>query len=488
MRRKNETGQALAFTAVAMVVVLGFVGLGIDMGMMRYQKRLQQTAADAAAIAGASNLGFSGIQAGAQSAAAVNGFTDNTGGGACVAPPTSLPVGSITVTVCNPPSTGPHSTGTNPAAYVEAFVSVGQPTYFMQIFGISGETVTARAVATNYSGAGGTSGGDNTGCLFTLGPPSSSIEGVNINGSAILNAPTCGILDNGNYNTKGNKLIVNADTFAVQGTGNISGPGGSVTCSGGTSSCPTYNSPPTPDPLAGVPSPCTQGYSCTICPSGSGCTVADPAININGGTTCGTGCVYSGGTYNISPGTYSSISIQGAGSTPNVVFQPGMYIIDGAGSCSSSACFNETGNANVTGDGVTFYFMNNSTVNFAGTPNVNLTAPKTGTYSDVLMYQAPYPCSSTPCDVNLSQNLMVGGDQGPNLGGTSGSQFNGILYFPSDQMTFYGNNVSYSVGMVVSDSLNLSGNPTVNFTGLPGLPGPLPPGSTFGVGRAFLVE
>jgi len=90
------------FTAAAAVVLMAFAGLAVDMGMIRYQKRLQQTAADAAALAGASNLTFPGVQAGAQAASATNGFTDNTSGGAC-ADSTNTAVGSVTVTICNHP-------------------------------------------------------------------------------------------------------------------------------------------------------------------------------------------------------------------------------------------------------------------------------------------------------------------------------------------------------------------------------------------------
>jgi uncharacterized membrane protein len=43
----------LYITAAALVVLMGFMGLGLDMGVLRYEKRLQQSAADAAAIAGA---------------------------------------------------------------------------------------------------------------------------------------------------------------------------------------------------------------------------------------------------------------------------------------------------------------------------------------------------------------------------------------------------------------------------------------------------
>ena len=187
MKRKNEAGQALVFAAVGLVVIIGVAGLGIDMGMLRYQKRLQQTAADSGALAGANNLAFpasGGITAGAKNASAGNGFTDGTN--------------NVTVTVNNPPTSGPHSSGANSGKYVEVLVTAVQPTYFMKVLGINSQTITARAVATNVSGV--TSGG---GCLYTLGAPNSAIEGVNINGSAVLNAPTCGFNDSGTFDTAG---------------------------------------------------------------------------------------------------------------------------------------------------------------------------------------------------------------------------------------------------------------------------------------------
>src|SRR6266446_580249 len=119
MKRKNQSGQVLIGTAVAMVVLAGFAGLAIDMGTLRYQKRLQQTAADSAAIAGAQNLEFgSGVTVGAQGAAAQNGYTDNNSGAGCV----NAAVGCISVAVnalgsTGGPLTGPHA---GDPKYVEA--------------------------------------------------------------------------------------------------------------------------------------------------------------------------------------------------------------------------------------------------------------------------------------------------------------------------------------------------------------------------------
>ncbi|MGB8442269.1 MAG: pilus assembly protein TadG-related protein, partial [Candidatus Acidiferrales bacterium] len=409
MTRKSESGQALVFTALALVVLLGFAGLAIDMGTLRYQKRLQQSAADAAAIAGASNLASSsgGVSAGAVAASATNGFSAGSAGSGCPPPAPATTVGSVAVAVNNPPCSGPHN---GDGKYVEVYVSEVQPTYFMSIFGVNSETITARAVATNLSG------GNGGGCLYTLGPPSSSIEGVNINGNATLNGPSCGIVDNGNFNTKGNSLTVTAGTFGVSGDWDKSGPGGTVTCGPTQPTCPATDVPAATDPML--------NRTTALTPPCSPCT--------GGGTwAAGDG-----------PGTYSSISIGPA----TVTFSPGVYVIDGSGGFSIGA------NATVSGTGVMFYFTNGATLNMAGTPTVNLTAPSSGQYAGILFYQDP--------------NDTVG----PVITGNASSTYDGVLYFPTANVTFQGNSSIGDVAIVIADALTLSGHPTVNLQGIAGLP------------------
>src|SRR2546426_8649910 len=54
--RRREGGQALILTVLAMAVLLGFAALAIDVGLVFEDRRGQQNAADAAALAGASAL------------------------------------------------------------------------------------------------------------------------------------------------------------------------------------------------------------------------------------------------------------------------------------------------------------------------------------------------------------------------------------------------------------------------------------------------
>jgi len=98
-----------------------------------------------------------------------------------------------------------------------------------------------------------------------------------------------------------------------------------------------------------------------------------------------------------------------------------------------------------------FYFTNGATFNCAGNDTIQLSAPSSGQYAGILFYQDP------------NDTL------GPTIGGNVGSFFDGALYFPKSQVTFFGN-TSFSVAMVVAGSVALNGNPTVNLTGNSGLP------------------
>jgi len=417
MRYKSEAGQAVIFTAVAMVALMGFAGLAVDMGLMRYEKRAQQSAADGAAIAGADEIrnGVGGINLAALNAATANAFTDNNGGAACT---DSSAVGCIGVLVNHPPATGPHAGQAN---YVEVLVTSEQPNYFMTLVGINKTTVTARAVAT-LIGESGT----GAGCIYTLGPPGVGV-GVDVVGTPTLNMPTCGIEDNGNFTTKGAKLDVSAGSIGVVGTDTNSG-GGKVTCTA-PGPCPTNGIPAVGDPLS------------YLNPPSVGTPIAFNAANP-------------------APGTYSSITVN---NTQVVNFPAGTYIVNGNLTINGGAtiCDQVGAGCSPTGTpngGVTFYITNGGAVTINGTANVYLAAPSSGTYAGVLFYQDPNDTSTAKLD------------------GTAQSYYQGALYFPKAQeLDFGGTSLTNSTAaytIIVADNLKVNGTATLNlnsnYSSLPG--------------------
>jgi hypothetical protein len=147
--RNGESGQVMVITLLCMAVLLGFVALAVDVGMLFHAKRNLQTVADAAASAGALDYYKNGVgstasvasaQAAAENAVVANGLTTAAFTTSCpVTPSGSTPQACVAV----PPSSGVH-TG---AGYVEVQIVQPNPTTFMSFFGMSRINVKTRAVA-----------------------------------------------------------------------------------------------------------------------------------------------------------------------------------------------------------------------------------------------------------------------------------------------------------------------------------------------------
>ena len=153
---KDEAGQVLVMTALSMTVLVGFLALAIDVGMLFRAKRNMQIAADAAVVAGALDYKYNGsitsAQAAAEAAATANGVTST---GTC---PISDPTTTY-VCINIPPVYGPN-VGTS--GFVEAFVSQPNQTIFMPMVSHSSNSVVsvgARAVAGSTT---------SSACIWTL--------------------------------------------------------------------------------------------------------------------------------------------------------------------------------------------------------------------------------------------------------------------------------------------------------------------------------
>ena len=284
-RRGNEAGQAVLLAAAGLTVFILAAGLAIDFGYLRYQKRLQQSAADSAAIAGAAEIAYSGCTTGSCPAAdtdsASNGFTDGSN--------------NVTVTVYSPPNDGPHA---GLFGYVEVLVTAVQPTFFMRIVGVNSETVTARAVG--YLN-------NSQNCMYALG----TTGGITYNGTGGISAPNCGIMDNENLLNNGTGNIT-ASQIGVHGSATDNG-------TGQITPTPTTGIVPAVDPLSYLQPPTPSG----CLPNGAGKANGTQPVILNPGNYCG------------------GISING---TQNVTLNAGMYTVTGGG-----ITFNGTGTVSGTG-------------------------------------------------------------------------------------------------------------------------------------------
>lgn len=348
-KQTDEAGVALVVVALSMVVLMGFLGLGIDLGYMRQVKQRIQTAADAAALAGASELSYGDVTAAAQADAATNGFSNGANG--------------VTVTVNNPPQTAsdPHYNDSN---YVEAIISQSVPTMFAKIFGTNTVTVEARSEAHL---------GSSPNCFYVLSPSAT----FQVNGGSLT--AQCGIVVDSSAGVafQANGTTISATAISVHGGDQING--GSVTPT------PQTNVATPSDPLSYLPKP-TVGACGTSTSSpyyGSSSTAAPPS---------GTSAIFYPGVY------CGGIELNGS---VNATFASGTYIL------SNGYLQVNSSSATLTGSSVTFYFTGSGSIQFNGTSHFNLTAPTTGTYAGILFFQNS--SDTSPAQLNGDSSTIFQG-------------------------------------------------------------------------------
>jgi Flp pilus assembly protein TadG len=229
----EEQGQTLVMTVFCMAVLLGALGLAVDVGVLLHTRRQMQAAADAAAMAGATELFYNGnnltsIKAKATAAAQDNlsnaGKTINV----AVTPSPTLNPGAVSCPSC-----------------VQVAVSTPNPTIFMStvnqwVFKATDfNTINVSAMAT--AGAPGVS---NT-CMYVMDPLASSA--LWIHGAGSINAPDCGIYVNSKdpgalcvTGSAGKSNFSEIDVHGGQGNANCGGdPGGPVKEGSGVQSLPS---------------------------------------------------------------------------------------------------------------------------------------------------------------------------------------------------------------------------------------------------------
>jgi hypothetical protein len=450
-KRNREAGQTLAIVGLALVVLLIAAGFAIDMGYLRYERRLAQMAADSAAIAGAAacvaDSGCANLNSEGQTNASYNGFTNGQQ--------------QTTVEVNTPPWTSgdPYNGSPN---YVEAVVTRNVPTFFARILGTSFSSIpiSARAVATL---------GPGKSCVYTTAP-TGGIGSFNLNGGFTSD---CVVDVGGDLNIPDDDSYY-FDTYGATYAGNYNNavnvatpvpvPGGAVA-----------------DPLPNLTN--GAGPPEVLPPASCGATYTRCAGYYQGGLTI------SGSNENFQPGTYvfgGPLVITGNG---NVVTGTGVtfYMANG-----SAVAINY-------GPTIQYPYSNNflyNSYNCPGTLNVQSTAvvqfsaptDPSNPYAGVLLIQ---PTSNyTPANIMLNNGDTCQGSENPYQDSnpftqqsppTQTSYMWGVMDMPSASVTLFGqglesDNFCSSVPMfttVIASTLNIDGHVSFGVTDCapPDLPG-----------------
>jgi Flp pilus assembly protein TadG len=171
----DDSGAILIFTALLATVLIGFVGLAIDVGVWYRTERAMQNAADSAAVAAALN-GTSTYAAEADAVAAQYGFVNGSNG--------------VTVTALNGQTCpAPNSSNTN--CYTVTIALNKAPQFFSAVLGVHAPSLSATAGAGTVSGSSQSAMADA--CIIAL---STSGTGVTVSSASSISAPDCAVASN----------------------------------------------------------------------------------------------------------------------------------------------------------------------------------------------------------------------------------------------------------------------------------------------------
>jgi Flp pilus assembly protein TadG len=379
LRADRHAGVALT-VALALPVLMGAAGFAVDLGQWYHERATLQLAADAAAMGAARLLSDS-----AATTADYQSVALAEAQGAIAKGTVGTLVQPISVTV-------------NSGQSVTATLTSTGSQYFTGVLGLPKPTLTATATAGIVPPPG---------CVIAMS--GTAEKAIDVENEGSITATDCGVFSNSDVEDPNNDSI-----YVRNGAITSTGSGASVGAVGGVeastngqstiSPSPTEADPPEANPYANLPAP-SVGSSCTPYPAPQG----------------------GGASVTLSPGTYCSIDVT---NDTTINFEPGLYIIDNGNFVIDNG--STIGTASGDNTGVTFY-MGGSSPGYIDWENYTqtaweLSAPTSGTYAGILVYQSPSTAASNGA---LSNNCGAENVPGDVIVGGSGLTLNGALYMPS---------------------------------------------------------
>jgi len=250
----SQRGQVYPLFAFILIALVAIAALSVDFGYYRYQERLQQTAVDSAALAGATESSYAtpNAQAAAIADASRNGFA------------------SPNATVSVDPNYSDAYTGSGKG--VKVTITKSYPRFFGGIYLSGSQPVTTSAVAILKA--------TGSPCIQGMLPSPGLVKA---NGAKI-DGPDCGLETNGDLTMDGG--TIDLQTIGYAGTGTFNGG--------------TYTAA-TPQPQLPLSDPCQFYVPCQ--------NIQTAFNTMIGQYSCNVGGTYSG---NVPPGCYDGATFNGA--------------------------------------------------------------------------------------------------------------------------------------------------------------------------------
>lgn len=389
---RDQSGSYAVMFGLVAPFFIGALALGSETGSWYSTQMAMQGAADSAAISAAVglNAGNTNLMLQAGAAAASYKFVNGVNG--------------TVVTVNNPPLSGPNVANTGA---VEVIIKQPQKNLFSSLFLKSPVVIQGRAVAVIPPP-----------CVIALSqtPLVSLVTGIAAAAFANVLADQCTVADN-----SPGVVALTVALFSSITAQKVNVVGGFLGLLGTVTPAPVHASA-TPDPFAGTTVPNILSLYPT-CAAGSFTTTGNIA-----------------GTVTLSPGRYcGGITVIGTG---RVTLSPGTYYLDGLPGFVVAA------GGQVTGTGVTIVLTSsNALVNLPGLSllgTVNLTAPSSGPYADLVIYD--------------DRPALLGVLPGPGLAFTLSRTANliGTIYAPHSVVTYAVNGGTAHTGQctrLIADTL-----------------------------------
>lgn len=396
------SGATAVMMALALPVMVLGMGIGAETGYQYMTQRKLQHAADLSAHAGAARLRAgdteTAITAAATHVAVQTGFRAETG----------------TIEVNTPPLSG---IAAGEAQSVEVILNQIEPRYFSLLISNEPVVITARAVARVI-----TTG--STACVLALAPTAPGA--ITVSGSTSVGLNGCDIASNSNA----------ADALLMSGTSaelfaDCAHTVGRAVVNSRLqlSDCPTVHelAPVVRDPYADVPEPALVG-TCRSRNQGSPntTTTLTPSDTHPSGVNSMRFC--------------SGLSVKG-----DIIFEPGLYIIESGDFSINSGDIESSGAAALAADGVTFFLTGTARLVLGGNAELTLAAPSTGPYAGLIFF------------ASRSQTGIT-----HRLAGTSGSTVHGAVYVPESAVELTGNSrASGGCTQIIAQRITFTGNSTL---------------------------